>query len=345
MVVADLMPAQTARGRGIEARCVLVTGGAGYIGAHACKALRARGYLPVAYDNLVYGHPEFVRWGPFEKGELTDVDRLRAALRTHRPVAVMHFAGFAYVGESVTDPAKYYANNVGGTLALLDAMLSESVLSLVFSSTCAVYGTPDSVPIAENTVRRPVNPYGRSKLMVEQILEDYSGAHGLRSIALRYFNAAGADPAGEVGEDHSPETHLIPLVLDVALGRRENVTVFGNDYDTPDGTCVRDYVHVTDLAQAHVAAVERLESGTGHTAYNLGSGHGYSVLEVVDAARRVTGRPIPMVSGPRRAGDPARLVSMAGRAQADLGWRPQRSDLDTILADAWRWHRQRFGRG
>jgi len=317
---------------------VLVTGGAGYIGSHACKALARAGYTPVAYDNLVYGHPWAVRWGPLEEGDIADRKRLDAVLEQYRPSAVMHFAAYAYVGESVTDPGKYYRNNVAGTLTLLEAMRDHGVSRLIFSSTCATYGVPLEIPITEAHPQAPINPYGATKWMIERMLADFDTAHGLRSIALRYFNAAGADPDAETGEAHDPETHLIPLVLDAALGRRPEVTVFGDDYDTPDGTCIRDYIHVTDLADAHVLALRALEAGAPSTAYNLGNGQGFSVREVIDRARQVTGRNIPVVIGPRRPGDPPRLVGDATRAMQDLGWQPRYADLDRILETAWAWH-------
>ena len=323
---------------------VLVTGGAGYIGSHACKALAAAGYVPVTFDNLVYGHRSAVRWGPFVHGDILDRAALDAALRAWQPVAVMHFAAFAYVGESVTNPGKYYRNNVVGSLTLLEAIRDAGVGRLVFSSTCATYGVPQAVPIAEDHSQNPINPYGASKLMVERLLRDFDAAHGLRSISLRYFNAAGADPDGETGEDHEPETHLIPLVLDAAAGKRPDVTVFGRDHPTPDGTCIRDYIHVADLARAHVMALQGLERGATTTAYNLGNGTGYSVHEVIETAGIVTGRPIPVRFGPRRAGDPPELVGDASRIRAELGWAPRHADLADIVGTAWRWHQaQRSG--
>ena len=320
---------------------ILVTGGAGYIGAHACKALAQAGLRPVVFDNLVYGHRAAVRWGPLELGQLEDSDRLDAVFAAYRPHAVMHFAAYAYVGESVADPGKYYRNNVMGSLALLDACRRHGVDRLVFSSTCATYGVPSKVPLTEDHAQQPINPYGASKLMVERMLADYGVAHGLRSIALRYFNAAGADPDAEIGEAHDPETHLIPLVLDAVAGLRPHVAIHGTDYPTPDGTCIRDYIHVTDLAAAHLLALARLDaSGPGMQAYNLGNGRGYSVREVIETTQRVTGLPVPCVEGPRRPGDPPVLVGDATRAIAELGWRPQYADLDTIIGTAWRWHQR-----
>ena len=322
---------------------VLVTGGAGYIGSHACKALAAAGYEPVVYDNLVYGHREAVRWGPLEQGDTADEARLIEVIERYRPVAAMHFAAYAYVGESVTDPGKYYRNNVGGTVGLLEALRRCQVEHLVFSSTCATYGMPVTERIAEDHPQNPINPYGRSKMMVESVLRDYDTAFGLRSLSLRYFNAAGADPAGEIGENHDPETHLIPLILDAALGRRPNITVFGSDYDTPDGTCIRDYIHVTDLADAHVRALRVLQDGQPTGVMNLGNGAGYSVNEVIEAARRITAREIVSVAGERRPGDPDRLVAAAGRAAETLGWTPAYPDLDAIIGTAWDWHRRLHG--
>ena len=322
-------------------RSILVTGGAGYIGSHACKALAQAGYTPVVFDNLVYGHPWAVRWGPLEQGDIADRPRLDAVLQQYKPAAVMHFAAYAYVGESVQNPGKYYRNNVAGTLTLLEALRDHNIDKFVFSSTCATYGVPTQMPIPEHHPQQPINPYGMSKLMIEQILRDFDHAHGLRAMCLRYFNAAGADPAGEIGEAHDPETHLIPLVLDAALGRRPAITVFGDDYATPDGTCIRDYIHVTDLAAAHVLALQALEQGAASTAYNLGNGQGFSVREVIDCARQVTGRAIPVETGPRRAGDPPRLVGDAERIRSELNWQPQYADLDAIVQTAWQWQQGR----
>ncbi len=319
---------------------VLVTGGAGYIGSHACKALAAAGYVPVSFDNLVYGHEWAVRWGPFVQGDILDRPALDAVMEKYRPIAVMHFAAFAYVGESVENPGKYYRNNVSGSLSLLAAMRDHGVGKFILSSTCATYGLPDAVPIPESHPQRPINPYGASKLMVEQVLRDVDVAHGLRSISLRYFNAAGADPDGEIGESHDPETHLIPLVLDAAAGVRPEIVVYGNDYPTPDGTCIRDYIHVSDLANAHVLGLRALEAGAATTAYNLGNGHGFSVKEVIDTARQVTGREIRVRVGPRRAGDPPRLVGDATRIRKDLGWRPQHADLAEMIGSGWKWHQK-----
>jgi len=317
---------------------VLVTGGAGYIGSHACKALAAAGFVPVAYDNLVYGHREAVRWGPFVEADLADAARLAETLRRHEIAAIMHFAAFAYVGESMEKPQLYFRNNVVNTLGLLDAMMAAGVRHIVFSSTCATYGTPERVPIAEETPQRPVNPYGESKLMIERALHWYGAAYGITHAALRYFNAAGADPEGEIGEAHDPETHLIPLVLDAALGRRAQIDIFGTDYPTPDGSAIRDYIHVQDLAEAHVAAIRHLLDGGASLQLNLGTGTGQSVRAVIDAAERITGLPIPRREAPRRPGDPAALVADPARAKEVLGWSARISDLDTIIATAWAWH-------
>ena len=317
---------------------ILVTGGAGYVGSHACKALALAGFTPVTYDNLERGHEWAVKWGPFERGELADINRLAAVMRTYRPAAVMHFAAYAYVGESMADPAGYYRNNVLGTLALLEAMLEGEVARIVFSSSCAVYGVPESVPIREGHAQDPINPYGAGKAAVERMLRDFDTAYGMRSVSLRYFNAAGADPGGDIGEAHEPESHLIPLVLDAAIGRRADVAVFGDDYDTPDGTCIRDYVHVADLADAHVLALRYLLAGGRTSAFNLGGGEGFSVMHVIETARRITGRGIAARIGPRRPGDPPVLVAENGVACEGLGWEPQRTKLETQIADAWRWH-------
>jgi UDP-arabinose 4-epimerase len=320
---------------------VLVTGGAGYIGAHACKALSVAGYRPVACDNLVHGHESAVRWGPLEIGDIADRARLDEVFAAHRPEAVMHFAAFTAVGESVADPGKYYRNNVAGTLGLLEATVAHGVGRFVFSSTAAAYGLPERVPIREDEPNRPINPYGRSKLMVEQMLADFAAAHGLKSAIMRYFNAAGATPDREIGEDHDPETHLIPLALDAAAGQGPALTLFGDDYPTPDGTCIRDYIHVSDLADAHVLALDRLGEVEPVRVYNLGVGSGVSVREILAAIERVTGRSVPHRIGPRRAGDPPVLVADSSRARSELDWSPRMSDIDTIIATAWAWH----GRG
>ncbi|MGE4552489.1 MAG: UDP-glucose 4-epimerase GalE [Desulfovibrionaceae bacterium] len=322
---------------------VLVTGGAGYIGSHACKCLARAGYRPVAYDNLIYGHRAAVQWGPLVEADILDPAALDRAFAEFRPEAVMHFAAFTYVGESVADPARYYRNNVGGALCLLDAMRRHHCRAVIFSSTCATYGVPQAMPLTEDHPQWPVNPYGWTKLMIERALADYGRAYGMASLALRYFNAAGADPEGEIGEDHDPETHLIPLVLAAARDGAPRLTVFGDDYPTPDGTCVRDYIHVTDLAEAHRLGLEHLLglAEPAALALNLGNGAGYSVREVIAAAERVTGRPVPHDTGPRRAGDPPALVGSSERARALLGWRPRFAGLETMLETAWRWHARR----
>jgi UDP-glucose-4-epimerase GalE len=318
---------------------VLVTGGAGYVGSHACKALAQAGYLPVTYDNLSIGNRWAVKWGPLELGDILDSNRLHEVFRKHRPVAVMHFAAFALVGESMQEPSLYYRNNVTGAVNLLDAARAHDAGHVVFSSTCATYGVPDKIPIREDVPQRPVNPYGASKLMVERILADYAMAYGLRYAALRYFNAAGADPDGEIGESRAVETHLIPLALEAVLGRRPPLRVLGTDYPTPDGTAVRDYIHVADLADAHVAALQHLLAGRDSFAANLGTGRGHSVREVIAAAERVTGRRVPVTPGPRRPGDPAMLLADPSLARRLLGLDLARShDLEQIVAHAWAWH-------
>jgi UDP-glucose-4-epimerase GalE len=317
---------------------VLVTGGAGYVGSHACKALAQAGFNPVTYDNLSIGNRWAVKWGPLELGDILDVSRLHEVFRKHRPIAVMHFAAFALVGESMQEPSLYYRNNVTGAVNLLDAARLHDVGTFVFSSTCATYGIPDQVPIREDAPQRPVNPYGASKLMVERILADYEMAYGIRHAALRYFNAAGADPEGEIGECRAVETHLIPLMLDAILGVRPPLKIMGTDYPTPDGTAVRDYIHVTDLAAAHLAAMQRLLSGGDSLRLNLATGNGYSVREVIGTGERVTGRRVPHDLGPRRPGDPPLLVADPGTAMRTLDWTPARSSLERIVADAWAWH-------
>jgi UDP-arabinose 4-epimerase len=324
------------------AKAVLVTGGAGYIGSHACKALARTGYDPVVFDNLVYGHREAVRWGPLVEGDLADRRLLHDTLDRFGIEAVMHFAAYAYVGESMAKPELYFRNNVVNSLALLETMREAGIGRIVFSSSCATYGVPDSVPIREDMPQRPVNPYGESKLMVERMLHWQGVVHGLGHVSLRYFNAAGADAEGETGEHHEPETHLIPLILDAALGRRPEIEVYGTDYPTPDGSAVRDYIHVTDLAEAHVLALRHLERGGASSALNVATGTGHSVREVIATAERVTGKRVPRRDSARRPGDPPALVADAARARSVLGWVPAHSDLDTIIATAWDWHRRRF---
>ncbi len=317
---------------------VLVTGGAGYIGSHVCKALRRSGYLPVTYDDLSNGHRWAVRWGPFEHGGLEDAIRLDNVMRRHSPVAVIHLAGLIAAGESVTDPAIYYRTNVAGTLTLLSMMRRHRITRIVFSSSAAVYGEPQTALIGEDHPTVPINPYGAGKLVCERILHDFASAYALRALSLRYFNAVGADPEQEIGEAHRHETHLVPLVLDVAAGHRPTVAIYGTDYPTPDGSCIRDFVHVSDLAAAHVQGLAFLDQNEGAHAFNLGSGTGASVREVIDVARRVTGRPIMVEVRPRRAGDPAVLVADASRALHVFGWRPQYADLETQIDTAWQWH-------
>jgi UDP-glucose-4-epimerase GalE len=318
---------------------VLVTGGAGYIGSHCCKALARAGFQPVVFDSLRTGHESFVRWGPLVEGDVRDTDVLGGAFEKFKPVAVMHFAALSLVGESTAHPERYWETNVGGTLNILNAMRTASVGRIVFSSTCAVYGEPERVPIDETLPRLPVNPYGASKLACEQMMEDFDGAHGIRSARLRYFNAAGADPDCEIGEWHEPETHLLPLILDAAAGRRANIQVFGTDYPTPDGTAVRDYIHVADLAAAHVAALRYLLDGGESTALNLGTGRGTSVAEAIATVEAVTRRNVPVKNVGRRAGDPAVLLADPRRAEKVLGWRAEH-DMRVTVEHAWRWHRK-----
>jgi UDP-glucose-4-epimerase GalE len=318
---------------------ILVIGGAGYIGSYMCKYLAKHGYNPIVFDNLIYGHRQAVKWGPFIKASMSDSNLLGEIFEKYEIVAVMHFAAFCYVGESVTEPAKYYRNNVSETINLLQAMIEKRVSNFIFSSTCATYGEPMEIPITEEHPQNPINPYGKSKLMVEQILDDFKNAYGLQSISLRYFNATGADPDGELGEDHRPETHLIPLILQTALGQRETINIFGDDYQTKDGTCIRDYIHIADLAQAHLLALERLLNGFDGERYNLGNGDGYSVKEVIEVARQVTEKQIPAKIVERRPGDPAVLIGSSEKIVNELGWKPQFADLNTIIETAWKWHK------
>jgi UDP-glucose-4-epimerase GalE len=322
---------------------ILVTGGAGYIGSHTSKRLAAAGHESIVFDDLSQGHEWAVKWGPLERGSLADPARIAGVLAARNIDAVVHFAASALVGESMTDPAKYFRNNTVSTLNLLDAMRETGVGTIVFSSTCATFGDPVRVPIDETHPQAPVNPYGESKLMVEKMLRWYGEIHGLRWMALRYFNAAGADPDGEIGEDHDPESHLIPLVIGAAQGTRPPVKVFGTDYPTPDGTAVRDYIHVMDLADAHLRALDTLGRGTPSQALNLGTGRGHSVKEVIDTVARVGGKTVPFVDAPRRAGDPPELVAAPARAREVLGWTCQYADLDAIVRHAWAWH-EKHGR-
>ncbi len=319
---------------------VLVTGGAGYIGSHVCKALAEAGYLPVTYDSMEHGHDWAVKWGPLVEGNVLDRQRLGKVMRQYMPGAVMHFASYIAAGESVENPEKYHHNNVVGSLSLLDTMRENGVDRLVFSSTAAVYGDPQQSPIPEGHALNPINPYGETKLKVEQHLVELSTIRQLNYIALRYFNAAGADPDGQIGEAHDPETHLIPLVMDAASGRRDDIAIYGTDYDTADGTCIRDYIHVNDIADAHLRALRALEEGASSRAYNIGNGQGFSVMEVIEAARRVTGREISIRLAERRAGDPPRLVGDAGLLRKELGWTPSHPDIENILDSAWSWHKK-----
>ena len=321
---------------------ILVTGGAGYIGSHVCKELANCGYTPIVYDNLSSGHKEFIKWGKLIEGDILDGAKLCQTLENEYIEAVVHLASFIEVGESVKNPAKYYRNNVLGTLTLLEAMRDAKVKNIVFSSSAAIYGIPETSPIKENCHKNPISPYGESKYFCEMMLESFRTAHGINSASLRYFNASGADKDGEIGEDHSPETHIIPLALDVALGKKEFIKVFGNDYPTPDGSCVRDYIHVSDLAQAHVLALEKIIATNNSFTVNLGTGRGVSVMEVIEAARTITSQPIPVKIENRRVGDPAILMSDNSLATEILGWQPQRSDINTIILDAWNWHKKRF---
>lgn len=317
---------------------ILVTGGAGYIGSYACKALKVAGFVPVTYDSLITGWRDAVKFGPFEYGNLTDRSRLDEVFTTYEPVAVMHFAALSQVGEAMQKPGIYWTNNVGGSLTLMEAAVAAGCQKFVFSSTCATYGEHDNVVLNESTPQLPLNAYGASKRAVENILQNFEAAHGARSVIFRYFNVAGADPEAEVGEFHRPETHLVPLMLDAIEGKRDALTVFGDDYDTPDGTCIRDYVHVCDLVDAHVLGLRWLLQGKDSRVFNLGTGVGFSVKEVIDQGRAITNRPVPYSIGPRRAGDCTRLVSGSKRATAELGWFPIRSTMHQMILDAWRWH-------
>ena len=318
------------------AKTVFVTGGGGYVGSHCAKAFAEAGWTVVTYDNFSRGHRDLVKWGEAIEGDILDRAALDAALARVKPDAVAHFAAFAYVGESMASPETYYRNNVLGTMTLLDAMIAARVGQMVFSSSCATYGISNDL-ITEDTPQAPINPYGETKLICEKMIRDYGLAHGLRSVALRYFNAAGCDPEGETGERHDPEPHVIPLAIRGAMDGTFTFNIFGSDYDTPDGTCVRDYIHVSDLADAHKRALDYLADGGASDVFNLGTGRGYSVLELADAVGRVAGKPVPRVMADRRPGDPPRLVASADKAKRILGWVPERSDLDTILKTAWAW--------
>ena len=320
---------------------ILVVGGAGYIGSQCAKELKKDGFEPVVLDNLSSGHERNVRWGRFLNGDIGDAVFLEKIFSEERFDGVMHFAAHALVGESVENPGKYYQNNVAATLTLLQAMARHDVKRFIFSSTCATYGEPAETPMSETHPQNPINPYGRSKLMVESMLKDFDAAHGLRYAALRYFNAAGADPDGETGEEHDPETHIIPLAIAAALGKRESVSVFGSDYDTPDGTCVRDYIHTVDLCSAHILALKRLQEGGESSVYNLGNGEGYSVLQVIEAVKKVSGRTFKIDVKGRRLGDPARLIGSSEKIKAALGWSPKYPDLEDIVRTAYAWHASR----
>lgn len=322
---------------------ILVTGGAGYIGSHTCKELKAAGFNPVVYDNLSRGHGWAVKWGPLVKGDLKETEKIVKAFKDHKIQAVIHFAAYAYVGESVQNPGMYYDNNVHGSLSLFKAMQSAQISKIVFSSSCATYGMPQKMPITEQETQKPINPYGQSKKMVEQILKDAQKSQGFEPICLRYFNAAGASLDGDIGEHHEPETHLIPLTLLTALGKHPQLSIFGNDYPTADGTCIRDYIHVCDLASAHVLALKKLFDHTPmQFAYNLGTGHGYSVKQVHETAEKITGKNIPVSFAPRREGDPAILVADTQAFHKDYGWKAKYSDLPTLISSAWNWTQKHF---
>lgn len=320
---------------------ILICGGAGYIGSHVNKMLAEKGYETIVFDNLIYGHREAVKWGQFIQGDLSNLEEIRQVFRDHSIEAVYHFAAFAYVGESVDEPEKYYYNNIVNTLNLLRVMREFGCETIIFSSTCATYGEPEQLPITEDMKQNPINPYGFTKLAVERIFKDYEKAYGLKYVVLRYFNAAGADPEGEIGESHCPETHLIPLVLDAASGKREDIKVFGTDYNTPDGSCVRDYIHVYDLATAHLLALKYLQDGNNSEFFNLGNEKGTSVLEVIEAVRKVTGKNFKVTLAERRPGDPAKLVGSSAKIQRMLGWKPVYGGIEDIVRHAWGWHERK----
>ncbi len=324
-------------------KSILVTGGAGYIGSHTAKLLHKQGYQPVVFDNLSMGHEWAVKWGPLIEGDLNNREQIGKALEDYQIDAVIHFAASAYVGESVENPRKYFRNNVANSINLLEAMDDAGVRKIVFSSTCALYGNPEKLPLDETHREDPINPYGDTKLFVERMLKWYGEANGLDWTALRYFNASGADPDGEIGEDHDPETHLIPLVIYAATGKLKQLKVFGTDYDTPDGTAIRDYIHVNDLAEAHLAALNKLGNGTDSNIYNLGTGKGHSVMEVIRSVEKITGLKVPFEETSRRAGDPPELVADSGLAQSELGWIPNFQKLDDIVKTAWHWHQKHHG--
>ncbi len=325
-------------------KTILVTGGAGYIGSHVCKALSEKGYTPVTMDNLCSGNRGAVKWGPFEEGDIRDQEKLNALIRKYKPVAIMHFAALIQVGDSVTNPSEFYSNNVLGSYSLLEAARDNNIHNIVFSSTAAVYGMPDVDFLSEDCALSPINPYGQTKLAMENMIKDYAGAYGLKYAILRYFNAAGADADGEAGTAYPKDTHLIPLLMQVAGGERDNIQIFGSDYDTPDGTAIRDYIHVSDLADVHVKALEYTFTDNESVTFNLGTNNGYSVREVVEHARAATGEAVPAVEAERRAGDPAKLVADARRVQQTLNWKPQHSDIGTILATAWAWKKKQLSK-
>ena len=319
---------------------ILIVGGAGYIGSHVNKALNEEGYETVILDNLSYGHEESIKWGTFCNCDLNNIDDVDEVFNKYDITAVMHFSSFIDVGESVRNPEKYYHNNVLNTMNLIHVMLKQDVKKFIFSSTCATYGVPQKIPLVEDHPQNPINPYGWTKLMVERILKDYDKAYGLKSVILRYFNASGADKSGEIGEWHNPETHLIPLILDAAMGKREDIKIFGTDYDTPDGTCIRDYIHVTDLADAHILSLKYLEQNNKSNQFNLGNGQGFSVREVIESVKRVTGKDFKVTASERREGDPAILIGSSKKAKEVLGWNPQYTDIDQIVETAWNWHQK-----
>lgn len=322
---------------------VLVAGGAGYIGSHMCKLLYQNGFTPIVIDNLSYGHKEFVKWGPLIIGDIANKELVQKTIQTYQPIAAFHFSAFTYVGESVQNPQKYYQNNVVQTIHFLDSLIEMNVKHVIFSSSCATYGIPQEKYLTESHPQNPINPYGMTKLIIEKCLQDYSKAYGLKSVSLRYFNAAGADPDHEIGEDHNPETHLIPLVLDVALKRKKSITIFGDNYPTKDGTCIRDYIHINDLGLAHLQALKYLQNQGETTAFNLGNGQGFSVKEIIAKTIKITNKPIPIEIGPKREGDPPILVGNASKAHSVLKWTPQYANIQTIIKTAWAWHQRRFG--
>ena len=317
---------------------ILVTGGAGYIGAHNCKALYQAGFNPITFDNLSHGHKKHVKWGPFEYGDLLNLEKIREVIKKYKPVAVMHFAAFSLVGESVSDPFKYYQNNVYGSANLLKAMVLEGVDKIIFSSTCAIYGNPENLPINEETAKNPINPYGRSKLMIEDMLKDFEMSNNIKHVCLRYFNVCGASKDGEIGELHEPETHLVPLVIDAALGKRKNITIYGDDYKTRDGTCIRDYIYIEDLADAHIKSLQYLIAGNQSNYFNVGIGKGFSVKEVIDAVKEISQKDFEVIIGPRRDGDPETLFADNKKISQTLGWKAKSLDIKEMIATAYGWH-------